>query len=257
VVAGASAIVRDITAEKHSEEILRKNEKLSTAGRMASTLAHEINNPLEALSNLLYLARNNSSKCGEYLRLAEKEVDRISSITRFALGFVRESHSTALLNVPEMIDQILALYSAKLNTGYIQVEKKYSAEANVQGYAGELRQLFANLLINSVDAMKDGGRLYVHVSRGREWRNAGRAGVRVSIADTGFGIRPAEMEHLFEPFFTTKKDLGTGLGLWISQGIVQKHGGTIRVRSRVSPGPSGTIFHIFLPDAAAIPQAVA
>lgn len=257
VVAGASAIVRDITAEKHSEEILRKNEKLSTAGRMASTLAHEINNPLEALANLLYLARNNSSKCGEYLRLAEKEVDRISSITRFALGFIRESHTTSLLNVPEMIDQILALYSAKLNTGYIQVEKKYSAEANVQGYPGELRQLFANLLINSVDAMKNGGRLCVHVSRGREWRNGSRSGVRVSIADTGFGIRPAEMHHLFEPFFTTKKDLGTGLGLWISQGIVQKHGGTIRVRSRVSPGSSGTVFHIFLPDVTAVPQAVA
>jgi PAS domain S-box-containing protein len=257
-VAGASAIVRDITAEKQSEEALRKNEKLSTAGRMAATLAHEINNPLEALGNLLYLARHGQARRDEYLRLAEKEVERISSITRFALGFIRESHDPVLLNVPEMIDQILSLYSAKLTSGDIAVEKEYGPSTNVQGYSGELRQLFANLLINSVDAMKRGGKLRIHVSHGHEWGAAARDGVRIFIADTGTGIHPGEMAHLFEPFYTTKKDLGTGLGLWISQGIVQKHGGSIRVRSRISPGRSGTVFSIFLPGVvAATAQAVA
>lgn len=258
VIAGASAIVRDITAEKQSEEMLRKNEKLATAGRMAATLAHEINNPLEALGNLLYLARHSPSR-EEYLRLAEKEVDRISSITRFALGFVRENRAPSLLNVPEMIDEILSLYSAKLASGDIMVKKEYGPGANIEGYPGELRQLFANLLINSADAMKQGGgQLRIHVLREHDRTTPEREGVRIVIADTGCGIRATEMGRLFEPFYTTKQDLGTGLGLWVSQGIVQKHGGRIRVRSRVLPGSSGTVFSIFLPGALQVaPQAVA
>jgi PAS domain S-box-containing protein len=256
-VVGASAIVHDVTAEKQSEDILRKNEKLSTAGRMSATLAHEINNPLEALSNLLYLARHSPSKSVEYLGLAEKEVDRISAITRFALGFVRESHATVALNIPEMIDEILALYSAKLSSGNITVLREYGPGATVQGYAGELRQLFANLLINAVDAMQNGGKLRIHVFHMREFRDEKRDGVRIFIADTGKGIGRADMAHLFEPFYTTKKDHGTGLGLWVSQGIVQKHGGSIRVRSRISSGCSGTVFNIFLPNGTITSQAVA
>lgn len=257
IVVGMSAIVRDITAEKQAADLLRKNEKLSTAGRMAATLAHEINNPLEALGNLLYLARHSPSKCEEYLRLAEKEVERISTVTRFALGFVRESHAPVFVNVPEMIDQILSLYSAKLSSAGVTVETKYGPGANIQGYSGELRQLFANLLINSVDAMKKGGKLRIHVFNSHAWSDGGQNGVRISIADTGSGIQPAQMAHLFEPFYTTKQDLGTGLGLWISQGIVQKHGGFIRVRSRASRADSGTVFNIFLPRTIAAPQAAA
>jgi PAS domain S-box-containing protein len=256
-VIGASTIIRDITAEKRAAEALRKNEKLATAGRMAATIAHEINNPLEALANLLYLARGNPAKREEYLKLAEKEVDRVSAITRFALGFARESHTTTFIHVPEMMDEILSLYSGKISSAHVEVEKDYNAVTNIQGYSGELRQLFANLMINAVDAMKRGGRLRIRVARGREWSGAGRRGIHITIADDGTGIRKTEIPHLFEPFYTTKKDTGTGLGLWISQGIVQKHSGSIRVRSSVAPGKSGTVFRVFLPDTVTTQQAVA
>lgn len=254
-VLGLSAIIRDITTQVRTEEILRRNEKLATAGRMSATIAHEINNPLEAVVNLLYLARHDPKGREDYLRLAEKEIHRIGEIAQQTLGFVREGSSAARLDIAETLDQVLRLYLRQLNNKHIQVEKEYSANVVIHGFGGELRQLFSNLVINAVDAMDEGGRLRLHVSHSHDWADGERPGIRITIADTGFGINKTQMEHLFEPFFTTKQDSGTGLGLWISYGIVQKHGGRIHVRSNTSPGHSGTVFSIFLPDVIEKPQA--
>lgn len=248
-VIGCSAIARDITAQEKAEEMLRRNEKLATAGRLASMIAHEINNPLEAITNLLYLARHDSGARDDYLRLAEKEVQRIGGIAQQTLGLVRENTSATNLNVAETVDQVLHLYFRKLSGKHIEVVKEYDQSASICGFAGELRQLFSNLVINAVDAMNDGGRLRIHIQSSHEWNNGSRAGVRVTIADTGRGIQRSEMGHLFEPFYTTKQDIGTGLGLWISSGIVEKHQGRIHVRSTTTAGRSGTVFSVFLPGA--------
>ena len=253
-VVGSSAIASDMTAEKRAEQVLRRNEKLATAGRLAATVAHEINNPLEAVTNLLYLARHDPQGRENYLRLAEKEVERIAAIAQQTLGFVRESSSPMLLNVAETMEQVLHLYSRKLEVKHIQIDKQYDTGVNIQGFVGELRQLFSNLVLNAADAMEEGGKLRLRVSPAREWSNRQRTGVRVTVADTGAGIPSADRVHLFEPFYTTKKDFGTGLGLWVSQGIVKKHHGWIRIRSRTTPGASGTVFSIFLPGTVEVSQ---
>ncbi len=246
-IVGASAIARDISAEKQSEEAVRRSEKLATAGRLAASIAHEINNPLEAVVNLLYLARHDSSHAGEYLTLAEQEVGRVAQLAQQTLGFVRDASSPSAMDPAAIMDEILQLYSRKLEGRHIRVTRRYRSICAISGYSGELRQLLANLLVNAVDAMADGGSLQVRVALGRDWSN-GRAGVRITVADTGSGIPRDNLRKIFEPFYTTKKDTGTGLGLWVSRGIVQKHGGSIRVRSRTDGHATGTVFLIFLPQ---------
>src|SRR5271169_181254 len=250
-IAWASAIARDITAEKQSEEAIRRSEKLATAGRLAASIAHEINNPLEAVVNLLYLARHDSSNAAEYLTLAEQEVGRVAQLAQQTLGFVRDASSPGSMDPAAIMDEILQLYARKLDGRHICVTRRYHSRCQVSGYSGELRQLLANLLVNAVDAMADGGRLQVRVAAGSDW-SSGRDGVRITVADNGSGIPSDKLRQIFEPFYTTKKDTGTGLGLWVSRGIVQKHGGSIRVRSR-SEGcetgrATGTVFLIFLPQ---------
>jgi PAS domain S-box-containing protein len=252
-VIGASSIAHDITAQRRSEEALRRNEKLATAGRLAAAVAHEINNPLEAVINLIYLARHRPESQDQYLEMAEKEVLRIAAIAQQMLGFVRESSSPSPLNVAGTLDDVLQLYLRQLNDKHIQVDKTYDDAVEIRGFAGELRQLFSNLILNALDALDHGGRLTLRVARGRDWSNgngsvAHAAGVRITIADNGSGIRRSDLTRIFEPFYSTKGDAGTGLGLWLSHGIVQKHEGTIRVRSRTAAGSSGTVFSIFLPD---------
>jgi PAS domain S-box-containing protein len=250
-IVGASAIARDITAEKQSEEVIRRSEKLATTGRLAASIAHEINNPLEALANLLYLARHDPSHAGDYLTLAEQEVGRVAKLAQQTLGFVRDNSSPGSIDPAAIMDEILQLYSRKLEGKHIHVTRRYRSSGPISGYSGELRQLLANLLTNAVDAMAEGGSLQVRVAAGRDWPT-GRAGVRITVADTGSGIPRDQLRQIFEPFYTTKKDTGTGLGLWVSRGIVQKHGGSIRVRSRAdgrtTARTTGTVFSIFLPQ---------
>jgi PAS domain S-box-containing protein len=254
-VVGSSGIARDISAQKRSEEALRRSEKLATAGRLAAAIAHEINNPLEALLNLLYLARRDPSKADEYLGVAEREVQRIATIAQQTLGLVRDAAFALPVNVAEILEDVLQLYARKLEGKHIRIEKRYGKNLEVHGFPGELRQVFANLIVNAVDAMGDGGRLGLHVTGSREWSYHERPGVRVTIADNGSGIHPDEFAHLFEPFYTTKHDVGTGLGLWLSHNIVQKHGGWIRVRSSTRPRRNGTAFTIFLPERLENPKA--
>ncbi|HYL11866.1 MAG TPA: PAS domain S-box protein [Terriglobales bacterium] len=246
-VVGASAIAQDLTAQQKAEEALRKNEKLATAGRLATAIAHEINNPLEAIANLLYLARRDKSKSDEYLDMAEKEVLRVVNIAQQTLGFVREAASAAPLDVSSVLEEVLNLYARKLSAKKIRVEKKFEPGIEIRGFSGELRQVFSNLLANAIEAMPEQGRLRLRVERGHQWSNSGRPGVRVTVADNGHGVAPQDVMHLFEPFFTRKKEGGTGLGLWLTYNIVQKHGGSIRLRSTTQPGRCGTVFRVFLP----------
>jgi PAS domain S-box-containing protein len=246
VIVGASFIARDISAQKQSEEAIRRSEKLATAGRLAASIAHEINNPLEAVINLLYLARHDSANTVDYLAQAEQEVGRVAQLAQQTLGFVRDAHSPSVMDPAKIMDEILQLYSRKLQSKRIHVTRRYRGNTKTDGFAGEVRQLLANLLVNAVDAMREGGALQVRVTNGRDWID-GRPGVRIVVADNGSGISRNHLRQVFEPFYTTKKDSGTGLGLWVSQGIVQKHGGSIRVRSRADGPATGTVFSIFLP----------
>ena len=248
-IVGAAIIAQDITGQKRAQEAMLKNEKLATAGRLAASIAHEINNPLEAISNLLYLARRDEAKRSEYLSMAEKEIQRLSNIAQQTLGLVRDAASATPLNVSLVLEEVLRLYMRKLSAKKIHVEKRYAETAEIRGFPGELRQVFSNLIANAIDAMPDHGHLHLRVERSHQWRNGSAPGVRITIADDGHGIDPQYASRVFEPFFTTKPDSGTGLGLWLSYNIVQKHGGKIRLRSRTSPGKSGTVFTIFLPNA--------
>lgn len=249
-VIGASAIARDITAQVRAEQALQRSEKLATAGRLTAAIAHEINNPLEAITNLLYLARRDRVRADQHLEMAEREVQRIADVAQQTLGFVREVSEPKPVNVASTLSEVLQLYSTKLCTGHIEVSKEFCDDSEIRGFAGELRQLFANLIVNAADAMPKGGRLCLRVCRGREYAGDLRQGVRITLSDSGTGIHPQDQPRLFEPFYTTKKDSGTGLGLWLSESIVRKHQGRIRVRSSARPGRSGTTFSLFLPKSA-------
>jgi PAS domain S-box-containing protein len=254
-IVGASAIARDISAEKQSEEAMRRSQKLATTGRLAASIAHEINNPLEAVINLLYLARHDSNHAAEYLGQAEREVGRVAQLAQQTLGFVREASSSGWMDPAAIMDEVLQLYSRKLEGRKIRVTRRYRDACQISGYSGELRQLLANLVVNAVDAMtmttREQGSLRVRVARGRDWPS-GREGVRITVADNGIGIPRSQLRQIFEPFYTTKRETGTGLGLWLSRGIVEKHGGSIRVRSRTKGDATGTVFSIFLPQQRAI-----
>jgi PAS domain S-box-containing protein len=252
-IVGASVITRDISAQKQSEEAVRRSEKLATAGRLAASIAHEINNPLEAVINLLYLARHDSGNAQQYLTMAEQEVGRIARLAQQTLGFVRDTGSPGLMDPAAIMDEILELYSRKLQGKRIRVIRRYRNSNPISGYSGELRQLLANLLVNAVDAMAEGGSLQVRVAASKQWSN-GRGGIRITVADNGAGISRESMRRIFEPFYTTKKDTGTGLGLWVSREIVQGHGGSIRVRSRSEGKATGTVFIVFLPYSYAVSQ---
>jgi signal transduction histidine kinase len=246
-------IVLDASDRKRGEEALRKTEKLAATGRLAASIAHEINNPLEAITNLLYLLSNHADlqePARSYVEMAEHEVRRISEITQQTLRFYRQSTLPARANLAELLDSVLSLHQGRLRNLGITVEKRYDSNTNLYCFAGELRQVFANLIGNAIDAMQQGGRLVLRARRSRDWSNPERLGVRFQVADTGSGMSPDVQKHIFEPFFTTKEITGTGLGLWVSSEIVVKHKGSIRVRSHPERdgGPSGTIFELFFPD---------
>ncbi|MGE5206597.1 MAG: PAS domain S-box protein [Chlamydiota bacterium] len=249
-VVGAAKIARDITQRKKTEDALRMSDKLATTGRLAATVAHEINNPLESVVNLVYLAKNQGGlpdNVREYLQAAEEELDRVSQLTRQALGFYREKTAATSVHVAPIISQLRTVFSPRITNKRIDLRMEVEGDPEIVAVPGELRQLFANLLSNSIDAVPTEGTIRVRVSQQREYNSSGAQGVRVTIADSGSGIEPVHRPRIFEPFFTTKKEVGTGLGLWVSKGIVERHGGKIRLRSRVSPGRSGTVFSVFLP----------
>jgi signal transduction histidine kinase len=219
-------------------------------GRVAGIIAHEINNPLEAITNTFYLLRDHPSLDEEaryFARLGEEELIRVAHITRQTLGFYRESKAAVDISVSTLIDEILDLQLRRPEFRNIRLEKRYSTTGNIKGFPVELKQVFLNLIGNAVQAMPDGGTLRLHVFRLLPHHRRG-GDVCVTICDTGSGIDPAHAKHLFEPFFTTKSVKGTGLGLWISKGIVQKYGGSIRFRSLEYQGRHITCFQVTLPE---------
>ena len=242
----------DITERQQAEEALVKSERLAAMGRLAGMIAHEINNPLEAISNAFYLLRDHPSLDEEaryYSRLAGEELARMAHITKQTLSFYRESQQQTRVSMAEILDNVLELQSRRLQLNAITVEKQYRCDGVIQGFPVELKQVFLNIIGNAVQAMPSGGRLRVRLFRSVE-RALGRQGIRVSVYDTGSGIRPEHAKKIFEPFFSTKEAKGTGLGLWISRGIIQKYEGTIRFRSLRVKDCYRTCFSVFIPSVA-------
>jgi PAS domain S-box-containing protein len=242
-------INRDITARLQAEEALRQTEKLAAMGRVAGIIAHEINNPLEAITNAFFLLREHASLDEEaryYASLAEQELTRVAHITRQTLSFYREAKQPVKLSFSSLIDDVLELHARRIQLHRIRLEKRYLAEGEMRGFPVELKQVFLNLIGNAIQAMPEGGKLRVTV-RATGQHNGSVPGIAVSIVDTGCGIKKEDARHLFEPFFTTKAEKGTGLGLWISRGIVQKYEGTIRFRSFRNGDDNSTCFRVFMP----------
>jgi PAS domain S-box-containing protein len=258
-VVGASKIARDISERKKTEEALRVAEKLASVGRMAATMAHEINNPLEAVINLIYLALNQPSlpeASRKYLEAADQELIRVAHITKQTLGFYREPATPKVTSLREIFDGLLLLYGAKIRNRNLHVDISVPRGMEITVVRGELRQVLANFLQNSMEAVPQGGDILIRATMHHRWDGGGDT-VQITIADNGKGIAEGDRGRIFEPFFTTKKDVGTGLGLWVCQGIVQRHGGSIRLRSSITEGSSGTVFSIFLPVSGTAPEPIA
>jgi signal transduction histidine kinase len=237
-----------------AEDALRKSEKLAVAGRLAASIAHEINNPLESVTNLLYLIRNATDldDAKQFCALAEKELRRVSEIATQTLRFYRQQSEATRLDVTQITDSVLSLYQGRLHSHQVKVVCDYRTHASLLCYAGELRQLVANLVSNALDAMKHTGTLTLRLREARDPN--GRDGIRLTVADTGSGIATDVGKRIFEPFVTTKGATGTGLGLWVSAEILRKHAGRMSFRSSTRPGHSGTAFSIFLPFRESIPR---
>jgi signal transduction histidine kinase len=243
---GSIVVLMNLTESKLAEESLRNSEKLAATGRLAHTIAHEINNPLEALTNLLYLSSHSDQleAIREYLQQATKELDRVAKITKQVLAFHRDTKTPVELDVHEMVQSVLALYVIQLEGSGLKVDYQKGPSYKVQGFPGELRQVLANLIGNAIDASPAQGTICIRIRRATQ---NGVRGVVFTIYDMGAGIPQEIRARILEPFFTTKELRGTGLGLWLAKSIVLKHEGTLSFRSNCGLGRSGTCFRIFLP----------
>jgi PAS domain S-box-containing protein len=241
--------IRDVTRIKQSEEALRTAEKLSAVGRLAASIAHEINNPLASVTNLLYLARTsaNLQEIHGFLDIAERELRRVSAISNQTLRFYRQTTKPMDCRCDELFDSILSVYQGRLVNSGIEVLKRMRANRPLNCFEGEIRQVLTNLVGNAIDAMPaTGGRLLVRSRESTNWRT-GKKGLTLTVADTGRGMSKSVLKQIFQPFFTTKGIGGTGLGLWVSADIVKRHHGRLLVRSRQQEGRSGAVFALFLP----------
>jgi PAS domain S-box-containing protein len=252
---GAVMVLRDIRGRRAVEQALRRSERLAAAGRTAATIAHEINNPLEAVTNLIFLAKGDreiSPEGRSFLETADQELARIAHMIKQALGFYHDSAAPSGFDVAATIESVLEVYAPRIAKNGVELEKQLEFGVEAFGSSQEFRQVCANLILNALDAMGEGGgRLLIRARRQRRVSGEGPGGVRISIADTGKGIPPEGKEKVFEAFYTTKKRVGMGLGLWVSRELVEKQGGTIRMRSRTEAEQSGTVFSIFWPSQAA------
>ncbi len=244
----------DIRANLHqraaAQEAVRRSEKLAVAGRLAASIAHEINNPLESVTNLLYLitSSDNMDEIKMFARTAEQELARVSEITTQTLRFHRQQTNPVEIAPGDIIESVLSLFHARLTGAHIRVRSDFRTEQKVLAFAGEIRQVIANLIQNALDAMHQGGTLHLRVLPVARHGRLGTRGVRILIGDSGTGIPERIRATLFEPFVTTKGATGTGLGLWVSQEIIQKHKGELQFRTSESPAHHGTVFSVFLPS---------
>ena len=249
-VRAITAASLEITAQKRAEKALIQSEKLAAVGRLASSISHEINNPLEAVTNLLYLALNHEQlppTTRRYLEAAQGELTRVSHIATQSLRFHRQTMNPTHVDPRDLIESVADLYHGRLSNANIKVVSKYKSTKRILCFESDIRQVLNNLIANAVDAMRHGGRLFLCSRDATDWKT-GRTGVRITVADNGHGISAAVRERLFEPFYTTKEVHGTGLGLWISRGIVSRHHGLLTLRSNDTPGWNGTVFSLFLPE---------
>jgi PAS domain S-box-containing protein len=248
-VTGASKIARDISDRKKIERLLIQSEKLAATGRMAATIAHEINNPLESLMNLIFLARQNSAATGkahQYLLTAEEELERVSHIARQTLGYYKDTGSPTEVSLHNLIENVLVVYNSKLTAQGISIDLTFNDLQKIVVSKGEMLQVFSNVIANAVDAMPQGGALRIAT---RKLIGSTGDGIQIVIRDSGTGIQQEHLERIFEPFFTTKGNVGTGIGLWVTKQLVEKRGGQISVASSIEPGKSGTAITIFIPSA--------
>jgi PAS domain S-box-containing protein len=243
-------VAMDVTSRKATEQTLRRSEKVAATGRLAASIAHEINNPLASVMNALYILRTNSKMPESalvYVKTAEEELARVVHITKQTLGFYREISSPVMSSVPQLFEEVLAAYDGRIEQGQITVHRDFSDVGPLAAFPSELRQVFSNLVLNAIEAITPPGNIHIRVRQAHDGQ--GRTGIRVTVADDGRGIPAENMPHIFEPFFSTKDSKGTGLGLWVSQGIVQKHQGSLRLRSHSGEALHGTYCALFLPFA--------
>ena len=250
-VVGASTIARDITSWRLAEEALRASEKLVAMGRMAASIAHEIRNPLDAAKNITYLLRqreNLDPSTGELLELLDRQLTHMGDICNRTLSFTRPGDAATRVNLAAIVDEVVLLRRQSLETKGIEVVRRFDSSGELVGYPGPLRQVLANMISNAIDAIpaRGEGKIVIRISDTRH-PATGAEGVRITVSDNGIGIKPEHRKRLFQPFFSTKANEGTGLGLWVSYGIVTQHGGSIRVRSLIAGAVRGTVFSIFLP----------
>ena len=251
-VEAIAAVIQEITHQKRSEQALIQSEKLAAVGRLASSISHEINNPLEAITNLLFLINTSEDLPPEiagYVRTAQSELSRVCQIATQTLRFHRQAVSATLVTVKDLVDAVLQLYHGRLLNSGIHVEIDFLNSRPILCFENDIRQVLNNLIANAIDAMRQGGRLIVraHECTDHSEEGVSRKGIRITIADTGHGMSYAVRSRIFEPFYTTKELNGTGLGLWISSGIVARHQGRITLRSTDHPVHHGTVFALFLP----------
>ena len=238
---------RDITEARRAESALLQSEKLAAVGRLASSIAHEINNPLESVMNLIYLARHGDpADVRQFLDMADQEIRRVSIIANQTLRFHKQANRPQAVAAEDLFATVMSIYEGRLRTANVQVERDFRAAEPVRCFPGDVRQVLNNLVSNALEAMPFGGRLLIRSRQGRDWKT-GRAGMILTIADNGSGIPEGARRHIFEAFFTTKGTAGNGLGLWVCQEIVQRYQGSLRVRSCTREGRSGTTFTLFLP----------
>jgi PAS domain S-box-containing protein len=244
---GVVLVFHDASRERNLQEVLRRTEKLAAAARLAATVSHEINNPLEAIGNLIFLAKTNPdapAKVTEQLQLAEQELARVSHITRQTLGFYRESTSPTSVHIPTLIESVLQIYSNKLQIKQIRIQLAMEECPPITGLAGEIQQLVSNIISNAIDAAPTNGMLKIEAS---PIKLVDGESIQLKVEDDGPGIAPENLKRIFEPFFTTKKDVGTGLGLWVCKEIAERHGGTVLARSNSGNGSKGATFTVLLP----------
>jgi PAS domain S-box-containing protein len=253
-VEAIAAVILEMTNQKKAEAALIQSEKLAAVGRLASSISHEINNPLEAITNLLYLI-DLSGELPEtirrYVHTAQNELSRVCQIATQTLRFHRQAVRATRVSAAELVDAVLNLYQGRLANSSIKVEATYASATTVLCFENDIRQVLNNLIANAIDAMRQGGRLLVRAHDATDYSPQypqGRSGIRITIADTGHGMSPSVQARLFEPFYTTKDLNGTGLGLWISAGIVTRHQGRLTFRSNQHPIHHGSVFSLFLPS---------
>jgi len=250
-IVGASTIARDMTSRRLAEEALRASEKLVAMGRMAASIAHEIRNPLDAAKNIIYLLQQRPElqpAARDLLGFLDTQLNHMGEICSRTLAFARPGDAASRVALAGVVDEVFALQRKNLMLKGIEVARKFESAGEVIGYPGPLRQVLVNLISNAIDAIPaaQNGRITVHIANLHHPLTQVE-GVRITFSDNGGGIRPENLKRLFQPFFSTKQEEGTGLGLWVSYGIVTQHGGSIRVRSRIDGPARGTVFSIFLP----------